>query len=148
MISGPPDKSIEGHHGDRRFIFNWTHRNIGWALFGLGIATVYKGVVLFADSAKDEPALWLQAPAKELLLAWIIIGMAFGLIMEVAHIPAWEMPWGPFSHCDKFTAEPRWEQTLRSVLVAIYIAFSVATGIALIVVIADTTTSGEFAKPT
>merc|ERR1711935_627177 len=86
---------------------------------------------------------WLQDPAETLILAFIGVSLGFGLIMELAHIPAWTMErWGPFANEGDGAAED-WEKKLRSILVAVYIAFVVATGIAMLVIIGDTETFGR-----
>ena len=75
--------------------------------------------------------------------------VGFGLITELAHIPAWKVPWGPFAGTDSMggedgiVAKAEWEKTLRSVLLALYIAYCVATGIAMFVIIGDTETYGR-----
>ena len=69
-ISGPADKSIPGHHGNNRFIFNWAHRINGWVLFGLAIATVHAGITLLPGDHKHqqpggEPQFdWVRLPKK------------------------------------------------------------------------------------
>jgi len=143
VISG--EHTEEHKHGERRWIFNWTHRTNGWMLFGLATYAVYKGVTLFPSEAQPVDGAmyytWLQDPAEWLVLAFVIVSLVFGLIMELAHIPSWEKEtWGPFASQN---SDVPWEMKMRSIMVAVYIAFVVATGIALLVIIGDTETFGR-----
>jgi hypothetical protein len=87
----------------------------------------------------------LQAPAKDLFTAYCFVTLFFIVFLEVLHVGKYE--WssgGPFSctgtasKYNTFTATGDMEKKIRSVVLAIFTAFSIAVTIALWVIIADT----------
>ena len=93
------DKGTNFEHGKQRARFTALHRIIGWTLFGLSIATIYKGINVFADQITVEnPKAWLQEPASNLFLAFALVSGVMILVLELLHVTKYE--WGsggPFS---------------------------------------------------
>lgn len=90
----------------------------------------------------------VQDPAETLIFAFIGVSAGFAVIMEFAAIAMrrYDIPWVCFGDGAKAAASDPREMTLRSILVAVYIAFCVACGIALFVIIGETETFGVGSK--
>lgn len=142
------DSGTPFNHGPNRYIFNALHRTTGWVLYGLSLATIYKGVTLFEEEITDEnPRAWLQDPAGSLFQAYCFVALGLVVILELLHVTKYE--WssgGPFSCSgDKtktaaFAAEGDMEKKVRTIALALFSAFSIAVTITLWVIIADTST--------
>ena len=142
------DDKTDYNHGANRYIFNALHRSIGWSLYGLALATIYKGITLFDEKITAEnPKVWLQDPAGTLFQVYCYIALGVVAVLELLHITKYQ--WssgGPFScsgskaYTATFKADGAFEQKVRSVALALFSAFSIAVTITLWVIIADTTT--------
>jgi len=139
------DKGTDYPHGPNRNRFNAVHRTVGWVLFGLALATIYKGVVVFEDQMDSNPKAWLQEPAKTLFKAYCFVSLALIVVLEVLHATKYDWGnFGPFSCTgnhkiyDTFTASGDFEMKVRSIALAIFTAFSIACTVAMWVIIADT----------
>lgn len=61
-------------------------RTLGWVLFGLALATIHKGIGVFADNVTPaNPKAWLQAPASDLFLAYSIVSGVMIVLLELLH---------------------------------------------------------------
>jgi hypothetical protein len=136
IISG---EHTEQHaHGERRWIFNWLHKTNGAFLFAFAIFTVHAGLTVFEKG-------WVVDPGPSLLIVWAIIVVVFGLILEVLHTIG-EDGAGYIPMFSNNKANSPAEMKARAIIIALLTAFSVATGVALIVIVADTNNTGSFGK--
>lgn len=128
-------------HGPRRWLFNWLHKANGAFLFGAGIFTVHAGLTVFPEG-------WVADPAPALMTAWAIIIVVLGVIVEGLHMTLTEgyIPIWTDTSSDAGKAESATEKKIRAILMSLAIAFTIGTGIALVVIVADTDNTGEFKK--